>query len=72
MADYIRAIQAMMSDSDMAAYLKHEAQQRGVTIEQVYREEVEAKAELARITPTNADLLKLAEQFPAPQEWYDE
>jgi hypothetical protein len=61
----------MLSD-DMVAYLQSEAQRRGIAIEQVYREEVEAKAELARITPKNADLLNLAERFPAPQEWYDE
>ncbi|MHC4404803.1 MAG: hypothetical protein ACYTG0_34575 [Planctomycetota bacterium] len=35
-------------------------------------EEAEAQAELDRITPTNAELLRLAERFPAPQEWYDE
>lgn len=29
-------------------------------------------AELADITPPNSELLKLAEQFPAPEEWYDE
>ena len=35
-------------------------------------EEAEALAELKRITPSNEELLKLAERFPAPQEWYDE
>jgi hypothetical protein len=34
--------------------------------------ENEARAELKRITPPNAELLKLADRFPAPQEWYDE
>ncbi len=34
--------------------------------------DADAKAELKRITPPNAELLKLAERFPAPQEWYDE
>ena len=28
-------------------------------------------AELDRITPPNAELLRLAERFPAPQQWYD-
>jgi len=37
-----------------------------------YEEEIVAKEELARITPLNADLLRMAEQFPIPQEWYDE
>lgn len=32
----------------------------------------EARAELKKITPPNAELLKLAMRFPAPQEWYDE
>ncbi len=31
-----------------------------------------AAAELERITPRNTELLKLADRFPAPQEWYDE
>ena len=35
-------------------------------------EETEAREELKRITPPNAELLKLADRFPAPQEWYDE
>ncbi len=30
------------------------------------------KEELKRITPPNVELLKLADRFPAPQEWYDE
>ena len=34
--------------------------------------DAEARAELKRITPPNAELLKLADRFPAPQEWYDE
>ena len=28
--------------------------------------------ELRQLTPSNSELLKLAERFPAPQEWYDE
>ena len=28
--------------------------------------------QLRQLTPTNLDLLELAERFPAPQEWYDE
>jgi hypothetical protein len=28
--------------------------------------------ELRQITPPNVELLKLADRFPAPQEWYDE
>ena len=35
-------------------------------------EEAVARAELERITPPNAELLELADRFPAPQEWYDE
>lgn len=35
-------------------------------------EELAAKLELAKITPRNADLLRLADRFPAPQAWYDE
>ncbi len=29
-------------------------------------------ATLRELTPTNADLLRIADRFPAPQEWYDE
>ena len=36
------------------------------------QKEAAAEAELQKITPPNADLLKLAEQFPAPEDWYDE
>lgn len=57
---------------DMASYLQDEAQRRGVGIEEVYREEMAAKAELTKITPRNADLLRIAERCPAPQTWYDE
>lgn len=28
--------------------------------------------ELAKITPRNAELLRIADRCPAPQEWYDE
>lgn len=28
--------------------------------------------ELRQLTPPNSELLKLAQQFPAPREWYDE
>ena len=35
-------------------------------------EEAEARAELKKITPSNAELMRLAERLPAPQEWYDE
>ena len=35
-------------------------------------EEQLAREELERITPTNEELLKLADKFPPPQEWYDE
>ena len=27
---------------------------------------------LKKHTPSNAELLKLADKYPAPQEWYDE
>jgi len=35
-------------------------------------DEMDAQAELEKITPRNAELLCLAERLPAPQEWYDE
>jgi hypothetical protein len=28
--------------------------------------------ELTKLTPRNADLLRIADRCPAPQEWYDE
>ncbi len=34
--------------------------------------EISAKIELDRITPSNEELKRIAENFPAPQEWYDE
>jgi hypothetical protein len=58
--------------ADMRAYLEDEASRRGVDVATVYAEEVEARAELARLTPRNADLLLMADRFPAPQAWYDE
>ena len=57
---------------DMRMYLESEAARRKTDIGTVYDEEMAAKAELAQITPKNEDLLKLADRFPAPQEWYDE
>jgi hypothetical protein len=57
---------------DMAAYLKEEAERRGSDIATVYQEEIAAKEELVRITPRNADLLRIAESSLIPQEWYDE
>jgi len=58
--------------AEMAAYLRDEAERRGSDIATVYQEEMAAKDELVRITPRNADLLRIAERFPAPQAWYDE
>ncbi len=29
-------------------------------------------ADLEQLTPSNVELLELAERYPAPQEWYDE
>jgi len=68
----IRGDRFSIVDSDMLDYLKHEAQRRSISVEQVYEEEMAAKSELAKITPCNADLLSIADRFPAPQEWYDE
>lgn len=59
-------------DADTTAYLLEEADRRGVSVEQVYSEEEAARRELRRITPPNTELLKLADRYPAPQEWYDE
>ena len=36
------------------------------------RAELAARVDLTKITPSNADLLAMAERSPAPQEWYDE
>lgn len=59
-------------DDDMLEHLQYEAQRRGVTVEEIYQEEIAARAELDRITPRNADLLAMADRSPAPQAWYDE
>jgi hypothetical protein len=59
-------------DADVRAYLESEAKRRNVSVEEVYRDEVAAQHELARITPRNADLLRIADRLPAPQTWYEE
>ena len=59
-------------ESDFLEYLEHEAQRRGISIQDVHKEEMAAQAELSKITPRNDELLLMAERFPAPQEWYDE
>lgn len=64
--------QMVKLSADMRAYLEDEANRRGIDIATVYEEEVAARAELAKITPPNADLLLMAKRFPAPQAWYDE
>ena len=58
-------------DSPMVEYLADEAERRQVPITEVYQEEMAAKAELARITPRNADLLRIADRLPS-QAWYEE
>jgi hypothetical protein len=35
-------------------------------------DEIAAREELAAITPSNADLLALADRFPVPAEWFEE
>jgi hypothetical protein len=57
---------------EMYKHLEHEASRRNISIDEAYREEMDAREELAKITPRNADLLKIAARFPAPQTWYDE
>lgn len=64
--------QMITLDADLRAYIEEEASRRGVDIMTVYEEEMAARARLAQRTPRNADLLLLADRFPAPQAWYDE
>ncbi len=64
--------QMVKLSADMRAYLEYESERRRVDIATVYQEEMAAKVELAKITPRNADLLRIADRFPAPQTWYDE
>jgi hypothetical protein len=56
-----------LSDSEIDRIL--ESVRRGKMQAQVDKA---AREELKRITPPNEELLKLADRFPAPQEWYDE
>lgn len=56
---------------DRWTYLENEANRREVDVLTV-EEQIATRAELAKITPTNAELLLLADRFPAPQAWYDE
>lgn len=58
--------------ADVLAHLASEAERRGISVEEAYRDEMAAKKELAKLTPRNADLLQIAERFPAPQSWCDE
>ena len=58
--------------ADICDYLEYEAMRRGTDIWTFYQEEMEAKAELARITPTNVELLRMADASPESQKWYDE
>ena len=62
---------AILSE-DMQEYLEIESHRRNTTIRKIYEEEIAAKEELARITPSNAELAQIADSFPAPQSWYDE
>jgi hypothetical protein len=64
--------QIVTLSAGMRAYLEDEANRRGVDIATIYEEEAAAQKALARITPRNADLLLMADRFPAPQAWYDE
>lgn len=68
----IQGDRSVILDGDMVDYLTYEAHRRNITIEEAYEEEMAAKAELTKITPQNADLLRMADRFPAPQTWYDE
>lgn len=59
-------------DRDTLSSLEFEAARRDMSLEDVFIAEEAAARELRSITPTNAELLQLADRFPAPQEWYDE
>ena len=60
------------ADVGTSTYRIQMARRECVANDQEDVEEAVARAELERITPPNAELLKLADRFPAPQEWYDE
>lgn len=47
--------------------LLREANERGITVEQAYLEELEAQEELKRITPPIEELLKMARVGGAPE-----
>jgi hypothetical protein len=55
-----------------AEFLDDEFSQEPEAINTDESDEIAAQAKLAKITPRNADLLRIADRFPAPQEWYDE
>ena len=57
---------------EMVEYLDERARQLGISLLDAYNEEMAARKELARITPSYNELASLAKRFPPPQEWYDE
>ena len=65
-------IGAPVLTDDMVEYLNDRARELGISFEEAYREEMAARDELTRITPSYDELLSLAKRFPPPQEWYDE
>jgi hypothetical protein len=60
------------AEPDFLRHLEYEANRRGVSVQEVYDEEMAARAELARITSSYGELASLARRSPPPQEWYDE
>jgi hypothetical protein len=62
---------AILTD-EMVEYLNDMARELGVTFSEAYSREMAAREELARITPSYEEAVRLAKLSPAPQEWYDE
>ena len=45
--------------TELLEWLVHDARERGITVAQAYKEEMEARRELARITPAPEELRKM-------------
>ena len=57
---------------EMVNYLNDRANELGISFQQAYSEEVAAREQLTRITPSYPELVAMAKRSPPPQEWYDE
>jgi hypothetical protein len=56
---------------DMVEYLNDVARELVITFDEAYGREMATREELARITPSFDEAVRLAKLSPATQKWYD-